>query len=359
MRRLLLITAFPPSRFSAGQNYTLNLLDDIASRYQVDVVYFNYLDQQYKPMHPNISVVAAVPLSPFNRILNFFRLPLFHPAISSRFSPAVLRLLKDLISRNAYDILFFDFTQVFIYSYFIKHPRKVLMAHDVLAQKYGRQGFALERRWVYHTERKVMAEGSLQTFSIKDQALVKELYGRTAEVVHFYLSKKIADLDLQSLRQEDYFCFFGAWNRPENSEGLRWFIQEVLPNTGAVKYKIVGANLPADMRILIGGHPRISYVGFVEDPYIVIAKSKALIAPLFRGAGIKVKVIESLCCGTPVLGTSIAIEGIPDVAGNIIRCEGALEFIAAILSFDIPSERKTAFRNLFLKYYDNAQKTIV
>jgi glycosyltransferase involved in cell wall biosynthesis len=359
MRRLLLITAFPPSRFSAGQNYTLNLLDDLASRYHVDLVYFNYRDQHYNPTHPNISVVAAVPLSPLNRILNFFRLPFFHPAISSRFSPKVLRRLKDLIARNSYAVVFFDFTQVFIYNYFIKHPNKVMMAHDVLAQKYSRQSFALEKKWVYQSERKVMAEGRLQTFSQKDQALVKELYGRNSEVVHFYLSKRIVDMDLQSLQQEDYFCFFGAWNRPENSEGLRWFIQEVLPNVNGAKYKIVGANLPEDIRVLIDGHPRISYVGFVDDPYVVIARSRALIAPLFRGAGIKVKVIESLCCGTPVLGTSIAIEGIPDVAGNIIRCEDASEFVAALMSFDIPSDRKVAFRNLFLKYYDNAQKTIV
>jgi glycosyltransferase involved in cell wall biosynthesis len=359
MKRLLLITAFPPSRFSAGQNYTLNLLDDIATRYQVDLVYFNYQDQQYAPTHPNIKLIAAVPLSPWHRILNIFRLPFFHPAISSRFSPKVLRMIRSLVEKNDYDTVFFDFTQVFIYNYFIKHANKVLMAHDVLAQKYGRQGFALERKWVYQSEKKVMTEGKLQTFSVKDQELVKQLYDRSSEVVHFYLSKKILALDLPSLHQEDYFCFFGAWNRPENSEGLKWFIEEVIPTTEKIKYKIVGANLPDDISILIGGHPRISYVGFVDDPYSIIAKSKALIAPLFRGAGIKVKVIESLCCGTPVLGTSVAIEGVPDVAGNIIRCETSLDFIAAILSFDIPSDRKVAFRNLFLKYYDNAQKTIV
>jgi len=34
--------------------------------------------------------------------------------------------------------------------------------------------------------------------------------------------------------------------------------------------------------------------------------SKALISPLFTGAGIKVKVIEALACGIPVIGTDIA-----------------------------------------------------
>ena len=33
--------------------------------------------------------------------------------------------------------------------------------------------------------------------------------------------------------------------------------------------------------------------------------------PLFQGAGIKVKVIEALACGTPIIGTDIAFEGLP------------------------------------------------
>lgn len=359
MKRLLMITAFPPSRFSAGQNYTLNLLNDIADRYAVDLVYFKYKDHQYVSNHKNIHVVERVPLTMMNRLLNFFRLPFFHPMISSRFNPRVLRMLRKRVKANHYDVIYFDFTQVFIYNYFIQHPNKVLMAHDVLAQKFDRQGSAFERKWVSHSERKVLADGRIQTFSEKDQLLIKQRYARMSEVVHFYLSKKILEMELQSLEQDDYFCFFGAWNRPENSEGLKWFIQEVIPHTRMIKYRIIGANLPDEIRRTIDGHPKIKYVGFVDDPYTWIARSKALIAPLFQGAGIKVKVIESLCCGTPVLGTPVAIEGIPDIAGNIVRCESALEFIAAILSFDFPSDRKIAFRNLFLKYYDNAQKTIV
>ena len=88
-----------------------------------------------------------------------------------------------------------------------------------------------------------------------------------------------------------------------------------------------------------------------------MGRSRALIAPLFKGAGVKVKVVEALCCGTPVLGTSVALEGIPNVAGNTIKCDHAVEFTAAILSFDIPSDRKAAFRNLFFKYYNDVRKT--
>ena len=51
-------------------------------------------------------------------------------------------------------------------------------------------------------------------------------------------------------------------------------------------------------------------MGFVENPYGYIAEAQGLIAPLFHGAGIKVKVVEALALGTPVLGSAVAWEGI-------------------------------------------------
>lgn len=52
----------------------------------------------------------------------------------------------------------------------------------------------------------------------------------------------------------------------------------------------------------------INYFGFVENPYILIVESKALVAPIFNGAGVKVKVIESLGVGTAVIDSEIAFE---------------------------------------------------
>lgn len=357
MKRLLLITAFTPSRSTAGQNYTLNLLQDISTRYRVDVMYFKYKDEEYAPATDNIRVVGSYSLSPWERLRHYLQHLFIHPVFTSRFSYSILQKLKALIRDNQYDVVYFDFSQVFIYSYFIGHPRKILMVHDVLYQKYAREGFPTERSWIYRSERKLISQGLLQTFSVKDQALLKRVYQREAEVVHFYLSPQLMQLDLPSLKQESYFCFFGAWHRPENSEGLEWFLREVAPHTGDASYIILGPNLPAAIQERVNKMPKIKYLGFVDNPYELLGRSRALIAPLFKGAGIKVKVVESLSCGTPVLGTSIALEGIPDIAGNMIKCDHAVEFTAAILSFDIPSDRKAAFRNLFLKYYNGIRKT--
>ncbi len=112
--------------------------------------------------------------------------------------------------------------------------------------------------------------------------------------------RRLLELDLLTLKQEDYFCFFGAWHRPENSEGLAWFLTEVLPETPGLTYVIIGPNLPESIKTQIRGSKQVTYLGFVDNPYEYLGRSRALIAPLFKGAGVKVKVVEALCCGTPV-----------------------------------------------------------
>ena len=103
----------------------------------------------------------------------------------------------------------------------------------------------------------------------------------------------------------------------------------------------------------------MEYLGFVEDPYDIIANARALIAPLFKGAGVKVKAIEALASGTPVIGTEVAQEGVPLVADNsLVTCNTAAEFIHAILNFKISNEDKVRLKETFLKHYSDAKKRV-
>lgn len=60
----------------------------------------------------------------------------------------------------------------------------------------------------------------------------------------------------------------------------------------------------------------IKIAGFVENPVAEIAKCQALVAPLHKGAGVKVKVIDALSSGTSVVGTDVTFEGIEDNSKN-------------------------------------------
>jgi len=360
MKKLLFISAFTPGTASAGQHYTKNLLEDISSRYRIDLIYFKYKDQVYTPVSSNINVKAAVSLSPADRLINFLQCPRFHPFFSSRFNRGLLKRIRQIMAATSYDVICFDFTQVFLYATFLDHPDKVLIAHDVIFQKYCRDGYAIERPWILKNESRLLKQGRIQTFSDKDGLLVNKLYNRKTETVHFYLAPDIVKLKLDVAHTDNCFCFFAAWHRPENAEGLRWFLTHVLPATKNAFYRIIGPNLPDDISIRIRNYPNIAYVGFVENPYELISRSKALLAPLFKGAGVKVKAIESLTCGTPVIGTEIALEGISDPGLNaMIKCADASEFKNAILNFEFPDADKLRLRQSFMAAYNNFKKTVL
>lgn len=149
------------------------------------------------------------------------------------------------------------------------------------------------------------------------------------------------------------YAFYGAWYREENSAGLLWFLEQVLPYLPqGNRYIVIGSGVPKAVLDTAKKYSEaIHFVGFVDNPYRLIASCCALIAPLFQGAGVKVKVLESLACGTPVIGTAIAFEGIDqDLLLNCVQCNTAHTFIQA-LSVNMCDDKHTQIRGNFLQHY--------
>jgi len=61
---------------------------------------------------------------------------------------------------------------------------------------------------------------------------------------------------------------------------------------------------------IISKFENIEYLGFIENPFVIIENSKALITPIFKGAGVKIKVFDALSCGVPVIGNVLAFESL-------------------------------------------------
>ena len=123
--------------------------------------------------------------------------------------------------------------------------------------------------------------------------------------------------------------FFGAMDREDNYASAAWFIEKVFLPRLASRYTLA----------IVGGRPhpsldkykseRILVTGFVADIRPYLRQSVCKVAPLLSGAGIKVKVIEAMSAGLPVLANAIAIEGIPAVNGkHYFHCETPEEYVA-------------------------------
>lgn len=316
---ILYITAFPPCQKTAGQDYSRRLLDDLVSRgHKISLIYAEYPEHKIE-FSPEIKILAKIKPA----FKNCLSLPFFNPFFTKRFDKTVLKKIQEIAAN--FDMLYFDFSQVHIYSLFVKHPNKVLMCHDVICQKFSRKGkFFLP--WIKYCEKKLLCSASkIITFSRKDCEVIKKEYDLDSHAVNFYLKNGRFDYKKSGIEKtENKFCFYGAWNRAENSDGLEWFLENVYTNLSAdFQFAVIGGGMAERLKSKISAYKNFKILGFVENPVMEIAKCQALVAPLFKGAGVKVKVIDALSSGTPVIGTEVAFEGIEDNSKNPLFFEAS------------------------------------
>jgi glycosyltransferase involved in cell wall biosynthesis len=110
----------------------------------------------------------------------------------------------------------------------------------------------------------------------------------------------------------DRIAFVGGLNWAPNEVGLSWFVNSVLP---IVRSKLPSVKLAvlargAESRPWLSENPAIDLVPQSTSPVELFATSKVSIAPLLEGGGVRIKILESLAVGCPVVATAIGGEGL-------------------------------------------------
>jgi glycosyltransferase involved in cell wall biosynthesis len=125
----------------------------------------------------------------------------------------------------------------------------------------------------------------------------------------------------------------GSMNWVPNEEGIKWFIDHAWPlihkKYPEVKFYLAGRMMPQWLLEL--NAPNIEVVGEVPDAREFIESKAVMIVPLFSGSGIRIKIIEGMALGKPIISTGIGAEGIDYTAGkNILVADTPDEFLAAV-----------------------------
>ena len=151
--------------------------------------------------------------------------------------------------------------------------------------------------------------------------------------------------------------FFGAMSREENYKSALWFIQHVMPLIEDLncRFVVVGSNPPEILQKKAGD--QVLVTGFVDSVAPYFENCLCMASPLLGGAGIKVKILEALSAGVPVLTNQIGIEGIPAEDGReYYYCERAEDYEARIrqLLADPEAEQtmSKAARTFIAGHYD-------
>jgi glycosyltransferase involved in cell wall biosynthesis len=111
-----------------------------------------------------------------------------------------------------------------------------------------------------------------------------------------------------------HIVHIGTMYWPPNIDGITWFLDEIYPlikqQVPNVRCTLIGARPPASIVERTQTDPSLTVTGYVEDPLPYLADSSMMVVPLRAGGGMRVKILNALSQGIPMVSTTVGCEGI-------------------------------------------------
>ena len=309
---------------------------------------------------------------PLKAFLNLFTKKSYH--VERFISEAFKKRLTQVLEKENFDVVQLEMLYMVPYVETIRQKSKamiVLRAHNVEHKIWERIAketkFPLKRWYISHLA-KTLKEYELNALETVDG--IAAITRKDAAFFRKYCSKPIIDIPYGVYPEEftpkyeiegkPKFYHIGSMNWMPNEEGIRWFIDEVLPKTVEkvpnFVYHLAGRSMPEWLTTL--KNPNIDVIGEVPDAKEFVAKHDVAIVPLLSGSGIRIKIIESMAMGKTVITTRVGAEGILyDEEVNLIIAENKAKMVEAIRSINenpqTAMEIGKAARKLVEETYDN------
>lgn len=130
--------------------------------------------------------------------------------------------------------------------------------------------------------------------------------------------------------------FVGTMAYFPNEDAARWLALEIFPRILAqvpeARLQLVGHDPRRLLESLQNGH-RIIATGRVEDVTPYVRCAAVSVAPIRIGAGTRIKILEALALGTPVVTTTVGVEGLDLLPGAHLRiADSADQFAGEVIA---------------------------
>ena len=352
--RILFLTPqlpYPPHQGTTIRNY--NLIANLAPRHEIHLLSFVRSQDEIAratPLHQHccsIEGVLAPRRSPLKRFLSLFLSAL--PDMALRLPSAEFRArLAATLRRVPFDVVQIEGIEM-AYPWMLEvrnwkldyeagPPTSILQlpssifddhnAEYVLQQRAFETDVRQPRRWVaalysliqwkklsrYEAMVCRLADGVVAVSEADKTALQLLVPGLEVTVVpngvdvEYYTSADIrpSPLPPRSL------VFTGKMDFRPNVDAVLWFCHEVLPlvrrEMPDVRFYIIGQS-PHRRVLRLADDPAVTVTGYVDDVRSYIAGACVYVVPLRIGGGTRLKVLEAMAMGKPIVSTSLGCEG--------------------------------------------------
>ena len=366
MKKALCVTFEAPNKYYGGGKGVIQSLLSLTSNAIVDYLGPHFDKKEYHYL--NIHNCYFLEKSSYFQVLNLIN------GVTIKYYQSWKKYQSE-INLEDYDFVYVDFSfNDFVVKWAKEHGKQVIVrVHNIeqdicqsiikgkTKDKYWIKSIINHRR-ITHRERYVMHNADKLIFlSNTDRNRAADLYGKEIEkraaVLPVCIPKE--PVDLKPFECGRFFLVTGALDMGANAEGISWFITQVWP-------KICNTKECEDVSLVVAGrHPHRAIIHVVEsskrvilidtpdrmEPYLLGAD--LFIAPIFHGAGMKVKVAEALSFGLTVIGSNNALIGYEEAGEFCVEANSSDEFIEAILNHCADStNNKNACVEVFNKHFN-------
>jgi polysaccharide biosynthesis protein PslH len=313
-----------------------NLISHLASRHRVDLISFEDCpipEDSLKAMKSLCSEVKTTPYRPFcpNRpqaILGYIsRDP---RSVKDTYDQKMAALVEEAFSRRNYDVVIASQLDMAPYALLAKKSARILEEIELttfyevsklpapLLTTIRRK--MMWKKWVHYVGSLLPSFDGATVVSDEERKLVSESAAARPPLRVIPNGVDVASLDGDFGQPvPGTLVFSGSLTYGPNYEAMAYFLSDIFPRvqerfpkaTISITGKLDG--VPVDR---LPRRPGVKFTGFLEDVRPTISRSWANVVPMHTGGGTRLKVIESLGLGTPVVSTSKGVEGLNLVPGK-------------------------------------------
>jgi len=334
---------YPP--FGGGALRCFNILKEMAANHSIYLLTVqpaeDFLQSSATPFPENIKIVSFSKSTGYrsvfnvlpNRIANAINYRILNKSLTGNTDSSLLRVypvLKILLNTVKFDIVYYENLEALsLLGKIIKSKSptsiKIYDAHNVDSELWMQKA-VLENSELCKTysQKALKTETTLHKrvdfyfcCSEQDNSKLRSLNNNkiTGLVIPNGMNLALNPFDSNFEKyQIKNIIFCGSLDYFPNREGLFWFYNEVFPiikrELPNITLTVIGNVVSKDVYDFLLNDKSVKFIGNVQDVAPYYRNASVAIAPLKSGSGTRLKILEAMSLGNPVVSTTIGAEGI-------------------------------------------------